>query len=221
MHYHGTPITPYKVLETLAGRHFCVSFANFSQIQVVHSIGQSVMLDNGAFTTWQRGKEMDWRTWREWVEEWLTYPANWCVLPDSVDGGIEENDELLIQWPVERGVPVWHLHEPLTRLSRLVDEYGKVCFGSSGHYKTPGSEAWHIRVTKAFDTLADDFGKVPWVHMLRGMRFSGGIYPFASVDSADIARNHNRPQNTARAMADRWDSLQSPPTWPREQEEVA
>lgn len=215
MHYHGTPITPYAVLYTLEGRHFCVSFAAPTQVRVVHQIGQSVMLDNGAFTAWKKSMDMPWRLWREWVEEWLVYPTTWCVLPDTVDGGEEENDRLLRQWPVEKGVPVWHLHEPLARLSRLVDEYEKVCFGSSGYFKTPGSEKWHVRVTQAFESLADDFGKVPWVHMLRGMRFSGGIYPFASVDSADIARNHNRPQNTARAMADRWDSLQSPPTWPR------
>jgi hypothetical protein len=27
LHYHGTPITPRPVLQSLAGRHFCVSFA--------------------------------------------------------------------------------------------------------------------------------------------------------------------------------------------------
>jgi hypothetical protein len=44
------------------------------------------------------------------------------------------------------------------------------------------------------------------------------------VDSTDIARNHNRPQNTPRAMADRWDAIQTPPRWeirPEQMELVA
>lgn len=50
IHYHGTPITPAAVLETLAGKHFCVSFAAPQDVARCHRIGQSVLLDNGAFT---------------------------------------------------------------------------------------------------------------------------------------------------------------------------
>lgn len=50
LHYHGTPITPRKVLEQLAGACFCVSFAEPRDVERVHQIGQSVMLDNGAFS---------------------------------------------------------------------------------------------------------------------------------------------------------------------------
>jgi hypothetical protein len=49
--------------------------------------------------------------------------------------------------------------------------------------------------------------------MLRGMSLAGSIYPFASVDSTDVARNHNRPQNIARGMADKWDAIQCPARW--------
>lgn len=214
MHYHGTPITPTAALESLAGRCFCVSFARPDQVQHVHRIGQSVMLDNGAFSVWRRGAVIDWRAWRKWVEAWLDYPTTWCVLPDSIDGDEDENDRLLREHPVD-GVPVWHLHESLTRLARLVDQYGRACFGSSGAYATVRSPAWHRRVSEAFDTLADDFGRVPWVHMLRGLSLSGSDYPFASADSTDVARNHNRPQHTARALAERWDAVQCPPRWMR------
>jgi hypothetical protein len=27
IHYHGTPITPIKAIETMGGKHFCVSYA--------------------------------------------------------------------------------------------------------------------------------------------------------------------------------------------------
>jgi hypothetical protein len=49
--------------------------------------------------------------------------------------------------------------------------------------------------------------------MLRGMAMVDAGYPFASVDSTDVGRNHNRPQNTAGKMAARWDALQAPAVW--------
>ena len=176
------------------------------------------MLDNGAYSVWKCGQTIDWQQWWDWAEPWLEYHTTWAVLPDVIGGTEEQNDELAAEWAwiaSGRGhvVPVWHLHENLYRLSRLVHMYGRVCFGSSGVYATVGDDPWRRRVTKAFDTLADEFGRVPWVHMLRGMSMSGQEFPFASVDSTDIARNHNRPHNGARAMADRWDSIQCPATW--------
>lgn len=226
LHYHGTPITPNRLVEVeLAGRNFCVSFARPDQIRLAHRVGQSVMLDNGAFSVWRQGVEIDWQEWRQWAEEWLDYPTTWAVLPDSIDGDALDNDKLLgrfmsVGLRTGQGVPVWHLHESLERLSRLVNCYGKVCFGSSGVYATIGTEGWHRRVTEAFDALADDFGRVPWIHMLRGMALAGSQYPFASLDSTDIGRNHNRPQNTARAMADRWDALQNPARWATHRQEA-
>lgn len=64
---------------------------------------------------------------------------------------------------------------------------------------------------EVFNTVAKD--TVPWLHMLRGMRCVGMRWPFASADSTDIARNHNRPQNTPRSMADRWDAMQCSASW--------
>jgi hypothetical protein len=58
-----------------------------------------------------------------------------------------------------------------------------------------------------------DYGRTPRVHMLRGMQLCKREWPFFSVDSTDIARNHNRPQNKPEDMARRWDSEQCPPTW--------
>lgn len=213
MHYHGTPITPRSVLQTLAGRNFCVSFAAPGDVAECHRIGQSVMLDNGAYSVWRRGHVVDWEAWAAWVDEWLDCPTTWCVLPDSVEGGEDENDRLLVLYNVEKGVPVWHLHESLDRLARLVDRYHRVCFGSSGAFASVGSVAWHRRASEAFDRLSDDFGRVPWVHMLRGLSLSGSEYPFASVDSTDIARNHHLPHKTALDMADRWDGVQNPARW--------
>ncbi len=217
IHYHGTPITPRERLYELAGRHFCVSAARPENVKHCHQIGQSVMLDNGAFSFWRRGAIPEWNGVYDWMEPWLDYPTTWAVIPDVIDGSEEDNDRLLISWfqrRLPKGAPVWHLHESLERLRRLAHGYERVCFGSSGRYAQVASDAWRRRVCDSFDVIADERGRVPWVHMLRGMAV-GGEYPFASVDSTDIARNHNQPQNTPRKMADRWDGVQPQPLWHR------
>jgi hypothetical protein len=218
IHYHGTPITPRETLYELAGRHFCVSFADPRDVRVCHEIGQSVLLDNGAFTFWNGGATPDWQAYMNWAEPWLDYSTTWAVIPDVIDGDEDANDRLLVTWfqrRLPKGAPVWHLHESLDRLRRLTAGYERVCFGSSGQYRTVGSAAWARRVSEAFDTVADERGRVPWLHMLRGMSLSGMHYPFASVDSTDVARNHNRLQNTAVGLAQRWDAQQCPPRWRR------
>lgn len=220
IHYHGTPITPREKLYELAGRNFCVSFSDPRDVKVCHEIGQSVMLDNGAFNVWTKGGVPDWDAWEEWVKPWLDYPTTWAVLPDAIDGDEEENDYLvaIYAWLTDASAPVWHLHESLDRLKRLCHTYGRVCFGSSGQYRTVGTDRWHRRVTEAFNAIASPAGRVPWIHMLRGMSLSGSQYPFASVDSTDIARNHSQRAWTVEGRARYWDSQNNPGRWRKTEE---
>ena len=218
IHYHGTPVTPRERLYELAGRHFCVSFAEPRDVKVCHEIGQSVMLDNGAFTFWRGSASMwtDWRAFYDWAEPWLDYPTTWAVIPDVIDGSEEDNDRLLVHWfqtRLPKGAPVWHLHESMDRLRRLAHGYERVCFGSSGQYAKLGTPQWHGRVQEAFSVVADERGRVPWVHMLRGLDQAGSIYPFASADSANIARNHSQRQRPIRFIADEIDAVQCPGRW--------
>lgn len=213
VHYHGTPITPRRVLDQLAGLNFCVSYMRPDDVKTVHQIGSSVMLDNGAFSAWRSGKTVDWPGYYKWCERWLEYATTWAVIPDIIDGDEARNDQLMAEWPHgDRGAPVWHLHESLDRLAGLARWWPRICIGSSGQYSRVGSAAWHERMSEVFTTV--DLTQT-WVHMLRGMHLSGGIYPFASVDSTDIARNHNRPtnRNDVLEMALRWDRLQCPAQW--------
>jgi len=230
IHYHGTPVTPRERLYELAGRHFCVSYAEPRDVKVCHEIGQSVMLDNGAFTLWSKGAPLDlpdgrfpdWNGYYEWVEPWLDYPTTWAVIPDVIDGDEEANDRLLVEWfqtRLPKGAPVWHLHESLDRLRRLAHGYERVCFGSSGIYSQPGADGWRRRVSAAFDVVADERGRVPWIHMLRGMAQTGGPYPFASVDSANAARNSagswKRRARPIAVMVAEADAIQCPARWQR------
>lgn len=223
MHYHGTPVTPRERLYELAGRNFCVSFEDPRDVKVCHGIGQSVMLDNGAFTAWRGNRPVtDWSGFYDWCEPWLDYPTTWAVIPDVIDGDEESNDRLLVEWfraRLPKGAPVWHMHESLDRLRRLAHGYERICFGSSGTYSVIGTDSWHRRIAAAFDAIADPDGRVPWVHMLRGMAQTGGAYPFASVDSASAARNsagsHRQRPRPIAAMVAEYDAIQCPGRWER------
>ena len=214
IHYHGTPITPTHVLLSIADNHFCVSHAAPDQVALCHQVGQSVMLDNGAFSKHTKGKETDWKAYYDWCDEWLNYPTTWAVIPDEIAAGSQEQDALIREWPHgHRGAPVWHSSEPLDRFFQLCDEWPKVCIGSTDEHWQILSPAWTARMDEAFNGLAQRHRRMPWVHMLRGMQLATKDYPFASVDSTDVARNHNRPQNTAHAMSARWNAANCPPRW--------
>jgi hypothetical protein len=104
------------------------------------------------------------------------------------------------------------MHESIDRLKSLCDAWERVCIGSSSEYAEVGADKWHRRMTEAMNAICKT-GRVPaWLHMLRGMAAAQWGYPFASVDSTDIARNHNRGVPPAR-MADRWDAVQCAPFW--------
>lgn len=212
IHYHCADISPAEKMLSLAGRHLLVSHAYPRADALAHSIGQTVLLDNGAFSVWKSNRVADWSGFYEWCDKWFAAPTTWAIIPDVIDGGADAQDKLIREWPHgDRGAPVWHMDEPLDRVRELTNEWPRVCIGSSGIYSEVGSDRWHHRATEVFNMLSAA-GRIPWLHGLR-MQGVGHLYPFGSVDSADIARNNNRPQNTIPAMADRWDRIQPKPGW--------
>jgi len=214
IHYHGTPITPRSHLLEMAGRHFCVSYAHRADTEVCLQIGQSVMFDNGAFTTFKSGKTFDMAAFYGWLEPRLGHP-HWGVVPDVIDGDEDQQKKLLQTWPFDLalGAPVWHLGLSLDYLLFLADRWPKVCFGSSGEFWDVGSEKWCDRVDQAFNALARHNRHMPWVHMLRGLAMSGQRWPFASADSVNVARNHKDYGRSAELMASKIDRVQCPAKW--------
>jgi hypothetical protein len=179
------------------------------------------MLDNGAFSAWRAGRTVDWDGYYIWTDRWLDCPTTWAVIPDVITGSEEDQDALIEQWPHgHRGVPVWHMHESINRLVRLTLEWPKVCIGSSAEYAVVLSPAWVRRMDAAWNAVANHHQRTPAIHMLRGMALSGKEWPFASVDSTDIARNHHLPHKSPRTMADRWDGMQCPHRWVSKHEQM-
>ncbi|WP_097523787.1 hypothetical protein [Sinorhizobium sp. BJ1] len=212
IHYHGTPLTPRTELWKMAGKHFCVSFANPGDADWCLQHGQSVMWDNGAFTLRKRG-EANWPKYYAWLESRLGHP-HWAVIPDVIDGEVEQQRELVAQWPYPKhlGAPVWHMALPTDYLLELAENWPRVCFGSSKQYWQVGSPDWERRADEAFNEL-ERRGLRPWVHMLRGLAMCGDRWPFASADSVNVARNFKDSSTCPERMARRIDAVQCPPRW--------
>lgn len=214
IHYHGTPITPKSSLLEMSGRHFCVSFAEPRDLEDCLRIGQSVMLDNGAFSAFTRGKQMDFEGYYQWVDEHLQHP-HWAVVPDVIDGTVEQQRQLIEQWPFPRelSAPVWHLGLSLEWLVELATEWPRICLGSSGAYWQVGSPAWCERMDQAYEVLTRQFKRLPWVHGMRMLGQSGNRWPLASADSTNVARNFKRNQEHPDEMAGRIDAIQPARRW--------
>jgi hypothetical protein len=195
IHYHGLPLNPVlSMIRAMKGKHCMVSFDRPEQVAEACEMCQSVVLDNGAFAAWRNKREYDFTGYLNWAQSWLKHPAvDWCVIPDVIDGSEAENDVLLDEWNLDRAVsvPVWHLHESLDRLDRLVWAYPRVALGSSGEYREPGMTNWWHRMGEAMSVACDKHGyprcKLHGLRMLDPVIFSH--LPFASADSCNVARN--------------------------------
>jgi len=196
IHYHGTPFSgEIKNTTALVGHHAMVSFAAPDALEICAEICQSIALDNGAFSAWTKGADYDPEAAVKWASHWLAHPAvDWAVIPDKIDGTEEENDALLdlVEFACPAlWVPVWHLHESLDRLERLVDYWPRIAFGSSGEFAQIQTPQWWNRMTEALDVATDEEGypkaKFHGLRMLDPGIFS--YVPLSSADSTNVARN--------------------------------
>lgn len=195
IHYHGTPIGGSRTdaARFLSGRHALVPFPRQDDMGIVAEVCQSFVFDNGAFTVWKQGGQLDIDGYAAWVDEWYRHPGfDWALIPDVIDGDEDANDRLIEAWPRHLpGVPVWHLHEPIERLQRLASEWRTVALGSSGQWQTPGTSAWWKRVGEAMEAICDGMGRP--VCRLHGLRMLNpeifGRLPLASADSTNAAVN--------------------------------
>lgn len=182
------------MLKSMSGKHGMVSFEHPDQIEVAADICSSVVLDNGAFSAWRAGRAHNFEGYRQWAGKWIKHPCvEWCVIPDVIDGSEEDNDALLADWDMRDAVsvPVYHMHESLERLERLIDRYPRIALGSSGAYAEPGAPIWWERMASMMDVLCDHDGmprcKLHGLRMLDPVIFSH--LPLSSADSCNVARN--------------------------------
>lgn len=194
IHFHGTPFTPNSdMIKAFTAKHCMISYERPDQMEIAAEICQSVVLDNGAFSAWKQRKPYDFNGYVEWASLWVKHPCvDWCIIPDVIDGTEEQNDGFIKDWPLPKScsVPVWHMHESLSRLERLM-EYPRIALGSSGQFATVGDQLWWSRISEAMEVICDSNGmpktKLHGLRMLDPTVFSK--LPLASADSCYVARN--------------------------------
>ncbi len=199
--YHGGPIWPEKAaIKLWKGRHGFVSFYRPDQIEIAAEQCDTFAIDNGAYSFWRlnAGQRVDVPAYADFVQRWSKSPSfDWCLIPDIIDGTEDENDDLVESWDamVDMNhllcVPVWHLHESLARLDRLMQRYPRVALGSSGQYEKLRTSQWVTRMNTVMERVCDPEGfprtKLHGLRMLSGEILRD--YPLASADSTNIARN--------------------------------
>ena len=213
--FHVTPITPDPRLVAISPRNLMVSHYRPDQLTRAIELAPFLAFDNGAFSIFSEmmrirkriaaGKERvgdrarliwlemprDWRQFYSWLEPILFAPGRWAVIPDVINEGSQAQDALIRQWPHgQRGVPVWHTGEPIERLLRLLDEWPRVCIGSTDEHWQVGGEAWLRRMDEAWTEILRRHSD-PIIHMLRGTAVHDW-FPFFSADSSSVGQNSHR-----------------------------
>lgn len=196
--YHGGPCTPLEAaLELWSGRHALISYAYPHQIDFVSKHAHSFAIDNGAFSAWERGEVPKWDGYADFVSEYCQHPAfDHALIPDVIDGDEFANDDLLKWWRsldlATEGVPVWHLHESVERLQRLIMQgYKCVALGSSGEFSQPGTERWWSRMSEAMGIACDARGR-PLCKLWGLRQMDPTIFshiPYSYVDSSRLSRS--------------------------------
>lgn len=230
IHYHGTPVggSRQDAARFLRGRHALVPFSYPEDIGIVAEVCQSFCLDNGAFTVWKQGGQLDVDGYIKWANEWSRHPGfDFALIPDVIDGDEAQNDTLLRAWPkVLPGAPVWHMHESLMRLQWLARNYRIVALGSSGQYASVATPKWWERMNEAMRAVCDDAGRP--ICKLHGLRMlDPQVFqhlPLSSADSTNAAVNSGSlsrfgmyvPPTTAQraaVIAERIEAHNSAPTF--------
>lgn len=193
IHYHGGPITPEScALKAWERRHAFISWAHPHQIELAASICQSFALDNGAFSKWKSNTVVDWNSYYEWTEEWLTHPAcDWAVIPDVIGGTEAENDLLMSNWPHgTRGIPVWHMNESVERLVQLAENWPRIAIGSAAEFDVSKPSAAVARLDFVLPFISKNGRPITKLHGLRMLNpYITEKIPLSSGDSTNVARN--------------------------------
>ncbi len=205
---HGTPITPGRLLDTMRGSSFCVSFAAPQQLdQCIELVGDDevLILDNGAFSHWRAGNgAIDRFEFWEWANEaQRRCPAAIAVIPDVIQGDERENliemswalREELSEFP-ERTMSIWHLDDSRDFLATQCKLCNFIGIGSTNEVDVQKHKDEYLRrIRMVYETvraIEAVHQRRPWVHLMRGLGIMDRCAWVDSGDSTNVARNHCR-----------------------------
>jgi len=194
--FHGAPIPGDATQQAkfFSGRDCLLSYALRGKVDenLIFSVCRSFILDNGAYSIWKQGLEPDWDGFYRWIEKYLKHPRfEFFFIPDSIEGGEEENNDLILQSKfTEYGVPVFHLGEHPGRIQTFIN-YGFKRIGISPSAVGTNGDAFWNEMNKCWEIICDEEGR-PKVKVHALMMLSENIvssYPWSSGDSSTAAFN--------------------------------
>jgi hypothetical protein len=195
-HYFGTPIWGNKgevLTHAVRGSGAFVSYVRPDQMKLILEVAGAVAGDNGAFSAWRRGIEINWTDFYLWLMKYYWHEKfKFFIIPDVILGTEADNNLLINSVPSmfrEKATPVWHLHESLDKLDWLCGDFKRVALGATGEFASIRSPAWRGRMEQAFDLISRRNHKTK-PHGLRMMdNRVVKDWPFATMDSTNLARN--------------------------------
>ena len=217
--FHVTPITPNAALrDVCTGRNLLVSMHRPDQLSIVLEIANKVMTDHGRFSSWIAARKAgkDWceddvprDVYYAWLESFIWRDNVTAIMPDIPGAPSQINDGELLDWPfpIEKGLPVYHMDGPIERFGRMLEKYPRVCMGWIGDPKKEpvGCDAYWRRVEEIERELGLDIWTL--VHMLRGIAvaegrpFRGGRRQHARTERPPLRQPHGRTSRRQMAGA--------------------
>src|SRR5215469_17914845 len=116
-----------------------------------------------------RERRPAWDSYYRWVEAWRNSGLRFRDHPgcDRRFRGRERSSSHRVA--LFRRLPVYHLHESLDRLLRLVKSYPRIALGSSGEYCSICTLPWWVRMADIMTLLCDEPKSEPTTR-LHGLR---------------------------------------------------
>ena len=190
IHFHGAPCPGDmdQQIKFFTKRDVLMSYAHRKNEGLLFGVCRTFVLDNGAFSLWKGGEDVDWNDFYDWVDQWRNHPRfEFFFIPDVIGGSDEENQELMEQcpFPDHISVPVYHLGESFRRLSEMVERYPRIAIGSTQGFELKTMRFFN-EMRKIFEVICDQEG-VPQAKV-HGLRMLDPEivekFPFSSCDSA-------------------------------------
>lgn len=195
---HVTPITPKSIFDKfLKDESVLINYLRPENYKaaVKDNHCKYIYIDNGAYTYFRKGITPNYDNFYHWLEN---KEYDYFFIPDVIDGNEQDNNNLIELMPNKfkaKSIPVYHLHEDLSRLDYLMNkDFTYIALGASGKYWNVGSDIWFDRMDEIMKILCNSNGypKVR-IHALRCLNPKVFIYfPFYSADSSNLAQNHSK-----------------------------
>ena len=71
--------------KALTGRNILIPYPRPDNLNRARGLCNNIIIDNGAFTIWRKGGEVDWNLYYDWVEK-IHDRIELFFIPDVIDG---------------------------------------------------------------------------------------------------------------------------------------